>query len=208
MYKFPVISDSHVGDRLSSLPTPLLETLNRGKYDFICHTGDISVERVLGQLNEIAPTIAVKGDADHRIRGLRQFEKIVVDRKTIILTHGDRPWRKEYPSKVVNKALGYLGLGLRWWNGYAQDLYKSFISERPDIIFCGHLHKSFIERQNDTLVINPGAVYVTGRGVQHGFLPSFAILTIDQSISVEFISLELCTHLVRAKLKVVTSYAR
>ena len=59
-----IIADSHVGDRLKELPENLLSQLSAIKPDLILHAGDISVRRVLDQLNQVAPVRAIQGNRD------------------------------------------------------------------------------------------------------------------------------------------------
>lgn len=187
------ISDTHVGDGLDDLPKYLLDLLDQRKPDLILHAGDIIRGKVLQQLKEVADTLAVKGDNDLIDLPLQICFKI--NGQTIALTHGDRQWWKEYPSICVNRLLARIGARYRWWNGYANNLCKQFASDEPDCIIFGHLHYALRKKLNKTLLINPGAVYLNGRGTQQGISPSFAFIKFEpRSIQVEIVklSLDLC----------------
>jgi len=59
-----VLSDTHVGDRAKALPPILLEKVRGLSPELILHAGDVTSPDVLETLEEIAPTIAVRGNAD------------------------------------------------------------------------------------------------------------------------------------------------
>jgi predicted phosphodiesterase len=172
-----IISDTHDGDGAHGLGASVLDLAARWKPDFICHLGDIVNPRVLKQLGEIAETFAVKGDNDPW-DWLPPRRIIEVEGQSIGLIHGDRLPRRERPSILVNKALAWAGLRKRWWNGFAEDIYSAFGPYPPKHIFCGHLHHAWMQQVNDTLIVNPGAVYVRNQGIQSGVLPSIALTTI------------------------------
>jgi putative phosphoesterase len=59
------LSDTHVGDRAKALPVPLLERLREIEPGIILHAGDVTSPNALETLEEIAPVIAVRGNADY-----------------------------------------------------------------------------------------------------------------------------------------------
>ena len=81
-----VLSDTHVGDRAKALPLPLLEKLREIRPELILHAGDITSPEVLETLEEIAPTVAVRGNVDHL--NLPEEETIEVKGLRIGLIHG------------------------------------------------------------------------------------------------------------------------
>ncbi|WP_456368064.1 metallophosphoesterase [Thermococcus sp.] len=60
-----VLSDTHVGDKAKALPLHLLERLREIKPELILHAGDVTSPEVLETLEEIAPTLAVRGNVDY-----------------------------------------------------------------------------------------------------------------------------------------------
>ena len=60
-----VTSDTHHGDKTNNLPSLLLRELEKRRPDLILHAGDVTSPELLEALEEFAPTIAVRGNADH-----------------------------------------------------------------------------------------------------------------------------------------------
>ena len=60
--KIGLISDTHISQTRGMLSNKVLETFKG--MDLILHGGDISSQKVLDKLNQIAPTIAVEGNND------------------------------------------------------------------------------------------------------------------------------------------------
>ncbi len=57
-----VISDTHYGgDKTRNLPTFLFEHLRKIQPELILHAGDVTSPELLEKLEEIAPTLAVRG---------------------------------------------------------------------------------------------------------------------------------------------------
>lgn len=185
------IADTHVGDASSILPLDLLDLLSTRKPDIILHAGDITDgPKVLSQLSQVAPTLAVKGDNDQIDLPTQQW--ITTNGRKICLTHGDRPKNREKPSIIINKFFALFSSKLRWWNGYITDLCQPFTNSMPDVIICGHLHYAFEMRVSQTLIVNPGAVYMNGQGIQKNIPPSIAFITVGTvAIETEFVRLPL-----------------
>lgn len=188
-FEILAIADTHVGDGANCLPQGLFEVMKFHKPQLILHAGDLADEtKVLPQLNQIARTIAVKGDND--LINLPSSQWIEVNGKTILLTHGDRSRERENPSIKVNKFFSTMGLSIRWWNGYVNDLCLPYINNMPDVIVCGHLHHAFTAKRGQTLIVNPGGVFVNGKGSQKNTFPSVAWITINtDKIIVKFVFL-------------------
>lgn len=110
----------------------------------IFHAGDIGHQNVLDTLNEIAPTIAVKGNIDGGdLRFLPEVEQRTFARKKIVMLHiAGSPKR---PNKHTRRLL---------------------VHEQPDILLVGHSHIPTVQRvDHGCLWINPGAAGT------HGFHP-------------------------------------
>ncbi len=60
-----VTSDTHHGDKTNNLPSLLLRELEKRRPGLILHAGDVTSPELLEALEEFAPTIAVRGNADH-----------------------------------------------------------------------------------------------------------------------------------------------
>ncbi|HBN96581.1 MAG TPA: hypothetical protein DDZ66_09800 [Firmicutes bacterium] len=94
----------------------------------IIHAGDIDSPSVLGELERIAPTTAVRGNMDWAswANHLRITERIQVDTWSIVVVHniGDLP----------------------------------SLRDNTDIVIFGHSHKFLQEYRNGLLFLNPGSV--------------------------------------------------
>jgi putative phosphoesterase len=103
--------------------------------DHIIHAGDIGNEKVLEELEEIAPVIAVRGNIDGgplRFLPLEAF--LEVHDKRIAVRHiAGNPKR---PNKATRDLIA---------------------RERPDILIVGHSHIPVVAKVHGTLWINPGA---------------------------------------------------
>ena len=62
--KIAVISDTHYGDKTRNIPTFLFDHLEKIQPELILHAGDIVHFELLERLEEIAPTLAVRGNVD------------------------------------------------------------------------------------------------------------------------------------------------
>lgn len=118
-----------------------LKIFKDNKVDLIIHAGDISVLEGLKDLEKIAPVFAVWGNND-----LPEIEQ-------------------NYPAmlllKIFNWKIGVLhnltsliGFFLGRETEKAKELIKK---HKFDIIISGHIHRPYIKKVNNTLLINPGS---------------------------------------------------
>lgn len=131
-----LISDTHIPDRARVLPQKVLDAFN--DVDLILHAGDLTSPRVLDELEEIAPVMAVQGNMD-RANGIElpKAKVIEVEDLKIGVVHGE-----VYPRADTDQLL-YL----------AQEL-------NVDILVSGHSHQPKIEQKNGVLLLNPGSPIV------------------------------------------------
>ena len=132
-----LVSDTHVrtsGARASlgqltapELPPQVIEAFQG--VDLILHAGDTYTLPVLDELETVAPVLVSEGDDD-------PFE-IVNDKRA----------RHEHFITVEGMTIWLSHYGL--WSNSSQ-------KEQPDIIICGHSHRSAVEN-NNTLRVNPGS---------------------------------------------------
>jgi putative phosphoesterase len=129
-----VISDTHIPERIGSLPAELTGKLKRG--DILFHCGDFTSYAIFEQLRGLAEFHGVYGNMDEfSLRSeLPESEVVEISGKKIGITHG-----RGSPS------------------GLAQRIYKSF-REKPDVILFGHSHSRTHQVISSTLMFNPGAV--------------------------------------------------
>ena len=121
-YLVGVISDTH-----GQLPQAVLTAFN--DVDLIIHAGDIGKAEILDSLDQVAPTIGVRGNMDMgRWAGrLAGQEVIKISNSTVCVLHD----------------IGRLELNL---------------DSRPyDAVISGHTHRPMVAKQNGVLYLNPGS---------------------------------------------------
>ncbi len=123
-----LISDTH-----GFLDPDLVEVFEG--VDHIIHAGDIGDPEILRELEEVAPTTAVRGNIDGgelRFEPLEQIVEIAGKRIAVLHIAGS-PKR---PRKAARELLA---------------------RERPDVIVVGHSHIPVVGKVRGSLWINPGA---------------------------------------------------
>lgn len=178
-----VLTDTHIPDRLKSLPPRVLE-LFTGVH-LILHAGDISAPRVIKELEQVAPVFAVQGNRDifyktHRRLPMKRL--IQIGNARIGMAHGHGGLRGYVREKVAYLTIGY------YFSQYDLRVQRWF-SDAHAIVF-GHTHYPVNRFRNGTLLFNPGAV---APDYKARFGPSVGILTVNTntgSVSGEIIPLE------------------
>lgn len=159
-----VIADTHVPQRLPHLPHEL-ESAFRG-VEVILHAGDVNKAYVLEQLNHIAPTLAVAGNADLFRSGLPSKRVITIAGKRIGLTHGHGSWLRYLLFKFVD-------IPKYDKHRYARVAYEAFAHTPLDVIVFGHTHRPHVTSIDGVLMFNPGPIapdYYETQGPQVGLL--------------------------------------
>lgn len=134
-FRFGVVADTH------SKPHPLAtERLRELKPDAILHGGDVGDLSVLGELTEIAPLLAVRGNIDVQARELPELLTVEVlegtsSRLRLLLVH-----------------IAVYGVRLR------AEVARRAVAERASLVVCGHSHVPFIGRDRGIGLFNPGSV--------------------------------------------------
>ncbi|MEZ4446764.1 MAG: metallophosphoesterase family protein [Polyangiaceae bacterium] len=131
--RLAVVADTH--SRPHADTHRLLAAL---KPDAILHAGDIGALRVIDELEEVAPTIAVRGNID----GLEKPDDVVVTVEQegtpvlrLLLTH-----------------IAVYGPKLR------ADAARRAKAADAAMVVCGHSHVPFIGRDRGLVIFNPGSV--------------------------------------------------
>ncbi|WP_407433134.1 metallophosphoesterase [Methanobrevibacter sp.] len=119
-----LISDTHISPQKGKLNEKIFKIFENA--DLILHAGDITSQKVLDELSEIAPVTAVLGNNDEL--NLNRNETINANGKTIVLVHGDN----------IN------------------DLYEFGLENNADIVVSGHTHSPNFEKIKKIYLINPG----------------------------------------------------
>jgi putative phosphoesterase len=157
-----IIADTHIPQRLPRLPAGV-DRVFRG-VDLILHAGDLNRLDVLDELNRIAPTLAVAGNADLFGTGLPARRVIAIGGRRVGLTHGHGSWPRYLWRKVID-AYEFDG------DFYARAARAEF--ERVDAVVFGHTHRSCHFMLDGVLIFNPGPVaprYYNTRRPQVGLL--------------------------------------
>lgn len=128
-----LISDTHIPDRAKVVPQNVIDAFSN--VDLILHAGDLTSLKVIEELEEIAPVMAVQGNMD-RANGvdLPKAKVIEAEGVSIGVIHGE-----VYP-KADTQQLVYLAKELD-----------------VDILVFGHSHQPKIEKADGILLINPGS---------------------------------------------------
>jgi putative phosphoesterase len=117
-----VVADTH-----GSLPDSAANVL--AGVDRIIHAGDVGSQRVLDELEAIAPLTAVRGNMDT----------------------GELEWR------LLDTAAVRLGETRILVTHQAKDAISRGIPQGVSIVVSGHTHRATIERVGDILFVNPGS---------------------------------------------------
>jgi putative phosphoesterase len=133
--KLVVVADTH-----SRPHARALDLISSQKPDKILHAGDIGELDVLDALNEIAPTIAVRGNIDVRAKDLP-------DHFTIDLFDDDE--------QLLTMLLTHIAV-----NGprLRADAARLAQSEKANLVICGHSHVPFVGRDKGLSIFNPGSI--------------------------------------------------
>ena len=131
-----LISDTHIPDRARILPQNVIDAFS--DVDLILHAGDLTSPKVIDELEEIAPVMAVQGNMD-RANGINLTKAKVIEAEDlrIGLVHGE-----VYP-RADSQQLLYLARELN-----------------VDILVSGHSHQPKIEQSEGILLLNPGSPIV------------------------------------------------
>ena len=131
-----LISDTHIPDRARIIPQKVIEAFS--DVELILHAGDLTSPKVIEELEEIAPVMAVQGNMD-RANGidLPKAKIIEVEGLKIGIIHGE-----VYPRADSDQLL-YLAKELG-----------------ADILVSGHSHQPKIEQKEGVLLLNPGSPIV------------------------------------------------
>jgi putative phosphoesterase len=162
-----VVADTHVGDRLKSLSPGVLEAL--AGVDVILHAGDIIRRRVLDQLAEVAPVLAVAGNRDFGL-GLPLDRVLEFDGVRLGLTHGHGGWLGYLRAKLRYVTVGY------YLSHYVREVRARFAGQPVQAIVFGHSHRPVNLLIDSVLLFNPGSAGPDYYAPYHG--PSVGRLTI------------------------------
>lgn len=129
------VADTHIPTRARSLPPKLFSELQ--SVELILHAGDLVDQKVISELQALAPVEAVAGNMDppELQTRLGRFKLIRIGSISIGLMHGDHDGRRLNYERAIS----------------------IFSPVRPDAVVFGHQHVAVLERYNDVLFMNPGS---------------------------------------------------
>lgn len=168
-----LIADTHVPDRRRELDPKVIPIFKQAGVSMILHAGDISVPRVLAELEQVAPVVAVRGNRDwFGFKDLPLTRVVELGGKRIGLTHGHVSW-----ASYTRDKLAFLLRGPRSFEFFAQRAAKQI--EGVDALVFGHNHEPMIKEIGGKLVINPGSACCQ---VLENKAPSVALLHIEGDV--------------------------
>lgn len=177
-----VVADTHIPDRVGELHPRLLEELTRQQVQLILHAGDISVMRVISDLETVAPVRAVTGNRDFLLsKEIPNKRCLEVYGSQIVLIHGHLDPRTYWMDKFQYITQGYK------FDRYLRRFVRAFLEAR--VIVFGHTHHPENQWIDGKLYFNPGSV-------SHGDLldrtPNYGLLKFykDGRIDAEIIPLK------------------
>lgn len=175
-----VVSDTHVPDRARRLHPGVVPLFREAGVAAILHAGDVSVRRVLDELETIAPVYAVRGNRDWiALRELPDALQLTFDGVTVGLTHGHGRWWNYAMNRVEYMVSGYR-LGM-----FLPRLLETFPAAQ--VIVFGHVHRALNYRVGDQLVFNPGSPHFPDG---EALSPSVGLLHIENgAVSAEIVPL-------------------
>ncbi len=95
MITIGILADTHIPDRKRRLHPEVIPLFKERNVQLIIHAGDITIQRVLNQLEEVAPVIAVRGNQDLLMsKRIPLSQTITVGRVRIGITHGHGSWKR------------------------------------------------------------------------------------------------------------------
>jgi uncharacterized protein len=153
--KLGLISDTH-----NYLDPRVLKVFEGVEH--ILHAGDVGLQMLLVELQQIAPVTAVYGNTDEGLP-LRETERITLAGKKFLIHH------------IVTPGLG------------SPRIDSLLHTDRPDVVMFGHTHKPYAEWVDGMLYFNPGSA-----GKKRFDLPrTVALMEINGGeISYRFVPLE------------------
>lgn len=165
-----VLADTHIPDRVPELHPKVVQVFRQAGVAAILHAGDVSVPRVLEQLEQVAPTHAVCGNRDvFHLRNLPVQIQIRINGVSIGMAHGHGTFSRYMIDKIHRSIYG------RFDQKYFQRMLHTFPA--ADVIVFGHLHVPYNLHLEGKLLFNPGS---TSYPWPRGSPATFGLLHLDQ----------------------------
>ena len=154
MTSLGVLADTHIPDRVPQLDPRVIEIFRQAKVQAILHAGDVSVERVLEELRQVAPVYAVQGNRDiFYLRQLPMQIELNFEGVSIGMAHGHGSFSRYMVDKIHRAIRGRL-VAI-----YLARMLQAFPD--ADVIVFGHLHVPCNFLLKGKLLFNPGSTSYT-----------------------------------------------
>jgi putative phosphoesterase len=164
-----ILADTHIPDRVPDLNPKVIQTFREAAVSTILHAGDVSVPRVLEELQQVAPVHAVCGNRDiFYLRRLPMQVRLNIDGVSIGMAHGHGTFSR-YMIDKLRRAIGG-----RYAGKYVQRILATFPD--ADVIVFGHLHVPCSFRIEGKLLFNPGS---TSYPYPRSYPPTFGLLHLE-----------------------------
>jgi len=145
-----VLADTHIPDRVPELNPKVIQTFRQAQVAAILHAGDISVPRLLDELEQVAPVHAVRGNRDiFYLRNLPHRDEFKISGVTIGMAHGHGTFTRYMIDKIHRSLYG------RLIERYLKRMLQTFPD--VDVIVFGHLHVPCNFHLEGKLLFNPGS---------------------------------------------------
>ena len=145
-----VLADTHIPDRVPGLDPQVMERFKEVGVSTILHAGDVSIPRVLKELEAIAPVYAVRGNRDiFALRYLPLQVRLNIEGISIGMAHGHGTFSRYMVDKLQRQFYG------RLVERYVQRMLQTFPG--VDVIVFGHLHVPCNFYIDGKLLFNPGS---------------------------------------------------
>lgn len=160
-----LIADTHVPGRAEKTPEKVFKIFKKAEVDHIIHAGDITDEKVIQNLEKIAPVTAVHGNVDMgEVRETYpRINSIKIEGRKIGVFHNSHLLGRKQKALEVAEEHGF------------------------DILIVGHNHKQELFKEEDVLIVNPGSP--TNPLPPFLVKPTVAILELKNNTKVKFIEI-------------------
>jgi hypothetical protein len=150
-----IIADTHIPDRMPQLHPEVLPVFRQAGVQAILHAGDVSVPRVLRELEQVAPVHAVRGNRDWVSLGrLPHSLQLEFGGVKIGMAHGHGNFMRYLLEKPHNLLLGV-----------KEEKYINYmltVFPAADVIVFGHMHRVVTLRLDGKLLFDPGSACCPG----------------------------------------------
>jgi putative phosphoesterase len=166
MITLGVLADTHIPDRVPELNPKVIQNFRQADVTAILHAGDVTVPRVLAELEQLAPVHAVGGNRDiFYLRDLPLQLQLNINGVSIGMAHGHGTFSRYMVDKLHTVIRG------RLVERYLTRMLQTFPD--VDVIVFGHLHEPINFHLDGKLLFNPGSTsfpWPRGSPATFGFL--------------------------------------